>query len=156
MALYFAFGSNMDDEQMARRCPGTTSGGMATLLEHRLVFRGPSKNRGGGVASVDPAPGSEVRGLLWNLSESDILTLDRREGAPHWYKRVIVSVTCRDGSSREAILYRLPGHVLEMVPTDAYYAQIAAACATLELETTSLEDARQRAAAAEAQRSGSQ
>lgn len=155
MPVYFAFGSNMDHVQMARRCPGATSLGLASLPGHRLVFRGPSQNRGGGVASVDPDPQQAVQGLLWELSEEDILTLDRREGAPHWYKRVTVSVTSADGSTRQAILYRLPDHVLEMIPTDAYYAQIAAACGTLELETAALEDARQRAADAEGQRSGS-
>ena len=152
MALYFAFGSNMDDEQMARRCPGATPATMATLLDHRLVFRGPSKNRGAGVASVDPAPGPGVRGLVWNLSEEDLLTLDRREGAPQWYKRATVSVATDDGSSQEVILYRLPRDVLEMVPTDDYYDQIAAAYLHLRLDLRPLEDALTRARHAASER----
>jgi hypothetical protein len=125
---------------------------MATLRDHRLVFRGPSKNRGGGVASVDPSPGREVRGLLWNLSGADLVTLDRLEGAPQWYKRVTVSVTQDDGSSQEVILYRLPSDVLEMVPTDDYYDQIAAACLHLRLDVGPLEDALNRAHRAASER----
>ena len=154
MPVYFAFGSNMDATQMARRCPGARPLDQATLLRHRLVFRGPSRNRGGGVASVDPADHQEVRGLLWEITDDDLRTLDRVEGAPQWYKRASVVVDLDDGTRREAILYRLPEHVLEMTPTDAYYDQIAAACATLGLDSGSLEDARLRAEAASAQRSG--
>ncbi len=40
MPCYFAFGSNMDVAQMARRCPGAQAMGRATLTDHRLVFRG--------------------------------------------------------------------------------------------------------------------
>lgn len=144
MVFYFAFGSNMDDEQMARRCPNATPSSMATLQGHRLVFRGPSQSRGGGVASVDSAPERQVRGLLWRLSEADLLTLDRLEGAPQWYKRSTALVTTSDGP-REAILYRLPSEVLEMVPTDDYYDQIAAACLHLDLDLAPLEDALARA-----------
>lgn len=154
MPLYFAFGSNMDDAQMARRCPGATAVTMATLPDHRLAFRGPSKNRGGGVASIDPAPGRSVRGLLWNLSEEDVLTLDRMEGAPQWYKRVSLSVTTDEGLMEEVILYRLPRDVLEMVPTDDYYDQIAAACSHLDLDLSPLQDALARAHRAAAEREG--
>ena len=155
MPVYFAFGSNMDDEQMARRCPGSSSIALATLPEHRLVFRGPSQNRGAGVASVDPAPQQEVVGLLWELSEADIVTLDRLEGAPHWYKRVTADVVLGDGATLEAILYRLPTEVLEMAPTDDYYDQIAAASLHLELELSSLEDALARSQRAEQARDNS-
>ena len=156
MAVYFAFGSNMDAVQMARRCPGARPVAQASLPRHRLVFRGPSQNRGGGVASVDPDPDHQVRGLLWSVSEEDLRTLDRVEGAPQWYRREIVTVMLDDGSTCEAVLYRLPEHVLEMNPTEAYYAQIAAACSALTIDTAALEDARTRARGAESQRCGSQ
>ena len=81
MPNYFAFGSNMDEEQMAHRCPGARPLAFATLPQHRLVFRGPSRNRGGGVASVDPYDGQEVHGVVWEVTEPDLLTLDRLEGA---------------------------------------------------------------------------
>ncbi len=145
MPNYFAFGSNMDEEQMAHRCPGARPLAFATLPQHRLVFRGPSRNRGGGVASVDPYDGQEVHGVVWEVTEPDLLTLDRLEGAPQWYKRATVHVVLRDGSSTQAVLYRLPEDVLEMVPTDAYYDQIAAACHHHRLDLAGLEDALERA-----------
>ena len=149
MAIYFAFGSNMDARQMARRCPGARSLGLASLAQHRLVFRGPSKNRGGGVASVDPWSEGSVEGLLWEISAQDIQTLDRVEGAPHWYERVEVEVVSSGGTKEAALLYRLPTSVTEMEPTDAYYAQIVAACDSLGLDASPVADARARGRAAE-------
>jgi hypothetical protein len=154
MLPYFAFGSNMDAAQMEERCPGARSLGLAILPGHRLVFRGPSSNRGGGVGSVDPWEGGEVIGLLWEITTQDVATLDRREGAPHWYQRVPARVVQVGGASVEALLYRLPGRVTEMPPTDDYFRQILAAYATLDLALDPLEDAKRRAIDGEAQPSG--
>jgi hypothetical protein len=144
----------MDAAQMEERCPGARSLGLATLPGHRLVFRGPSQNRGGGVGSVDPWEGGEVIGLLWKITTQDVATLDRREGAPHWYQRVPARVHPEVGESLEALLYRLPNHVTEMTPTDDYFRQILAAYVTQDLDLGPLEDARRRAIDGEAQPSG--
>ena len=146
MPLYFAFGSNMDTDQMARRCPGARVSGRALLSEHRLVFRGPSKKRGGGVLSVDTNPSTTVEGLLYEVSEAHLDALDRFEGAPEWYKRVTRMVTSLDGATlKEAVIYRLPESVREMPPTTAYVAQVSAAFATLNLDHAALDDAVTRA-----------
>mgnify|MGYP006305897221 CR=1 FL=1 len=36
--LYFAYGSNMDEDQMYDRCPGATLAGMATLDEYAFII----------------------------------------------------------------------------------------------------------------------
>lgn len=146
MPLYFAFGSNMDAAQMRARCPGAAALGRATLANHRLVFRGPSQKRGGGVLSVDEAVGPHVEGVLYELSEADLSALDRFEGAPAWYKREEREVCqeAREGSV-SALIYRLPRHVQEMPPTEAYVAQVAAAFEALGLQIDALDDAVARA-----------
>ena len=115
----------MDLSQMAQRCPTATVVEVAQLRDHRLVFRGPSRKRGGGVASVDPAPGALVRGLVWRVSALDLAALDRFEGAPEWYVRAQVEVHARSGQRFGATTYRLPAAVAELMqPTPAYLAQV--------------------------------
>ena len=62
--LYFAYGSNINLQQMGYRCPGAEIFGPAVLEGYDLVFRGGSR-RGSGVATVIPKEGSQVYGLLW-------------------------------------------------------------------------------------------
>ena len=125
---YFAFGSNMDPQQMTARCPGSLSLGPAYLDDHTLIFRGPSQKRGGGVLSVDPEPGSTVSGVLYHVEVRHLEALDRFEGAPQWYVRA--QVTIRDPQSQRitATVYRLPVEVIAMAPTAAYLEQVLNAC----------------------------
>ena len=53
-ALYFAYGSNLNEEQVFRRCPGARCYGPCTLPDYRLVFDG--------VADIIPARGAAVEG----------------------------------------------------------------------------------------------
>ena len=63
--LYFAYGSNINLEQMAARCPAAQVVGPAVLDGYELLFRG--NRRGTGVATIEPLLGSQVHGLLWEL-----------------------------------------------------------------------------------------
>jgi len=77
--FYFAYGSNLDPEQMRRRCPGHAVIGMAELRDHRLTFPLTSHDWGGGVASVGVAHGSTVWGVAYDLTEADLSALDGYE-----------------------------------------------------------------------------
>lgn len=77
--LYFAFGSNLDPEQMQRRCPDSRVVGLAALRDHRLSFPLTSHDWGGGVAGVQTAHGSTVWGVLYEVTEADLASLDRYE-----------------------------------------------------------------------------
>lgn len=78
--LYFAYGSNLNPDQMRHRCPAHKVVGMAALHEHRLAFPLTSHDWGGGVAGVVPAHGSTVWGIVYELSDEDLASLDRYEG----------------------------------------------------------------------------
>ena len=127
MTLYFAFGSNLDLDQMAERCPGHRVVGYATLRDHRIIFRGPSSRRKAGVASVDPLLGAHVPGLLFEIDDAGLGVLDRLEGHPHWYRRAYVPVVGAEGDLYEALIYRRPEEVEVMAPTDDYLNQIRGA-----------------------------
>jgi gamma-glutamylcyclotransferase (GGCT)/AIG2-like uncharacterized protein YtfP len=78
--LYFAYGSNLDPDQMRDRCPAHGVAGLAVLREHRLSFPLFSERWGGGVASVQLAHGRDVWGVLFELTDGDLAALDGYEG----------------------------------------------------------------------------
>tara|TARA_B100000315_G_scaffold145541_1_gene134465 strand:- start:4347 stop:4808 length:462 start_codon:yes stop_codon:yes gene_type:complete len=87
--LYFAYGSNMDPQQMRRRCPGYRFVGIAMLADHKLAFSRRSPRRRCGVADVIPSPGDEVWGVLYHIiSRREVLALDKAEGFKMGRKRV--------------------------------------------------------------------
>ena len=96
--LYFAYGSNLDPEQMRQRCPGHRVVGLAELRDHRLTFPLTSHDWGGGVAGLAVAHGESVWGVVHELTEADLASLDRYEhfvgpGDQHnLYDRETVSV----------------------------------------------------------------
>ena len=78
--LYFAYGSNLNPEQMAQRCPGHVVVGLAALRDHKLNFPLTSHDWGGGVASVTTGHGSTVWGVVFDLTDAHFATLDSYEG----------------------------------------------------------------------------
>ena len=85
--LYFAYGSNINLDQMAYRCPGATPLMPVVLNGYELTYRG------GGVANVIPKENSTVLGLMWQLTPECEKSLDRYEGYPNFYHKTDVAVT---------------------------------------------------------------
>ena len=86
--LYFAFGSNLDLDQMRSRCPQSRPLRAVWLADHRLIFCGVSQRWGGcGVASIVPALGMRVFGRLYRLTVEDAALLDGFENVPQTYVR---------------------------------------------------------------------
>lgn len=77
--LYFAYGSNMDIQQMRMRCPGAEVVGIGVLVDQALCFSRHSVSRDCGVASITPRPGGEVLGVVYRLSAGDLARLDSYE-----------------------------------------------------------------------------
>lgn len=71
---YFAYGSNMNLEQMKYRCPVMEVVENVRLEDYRLAFRG--RAPGNGVATVLPEKGSYVEGVLWKITEACEKSLD--------------------------------------------------------------------------------
>lgn len=117
--LYFAYGSNINLDQMAYRCPDAEVVGPVTLEGWELLFRG------SGVATIGQKDGSTVHGLLWQLTPDCERSLDHYEGYPHLYGKE--PVTVRDAQGQELTVmayimterYRTPA-----VPPTPYYEGI--------------------------------
>lgn len=103
--LYFAYGSNLNPEQMRRRCPDSQFIDVAILRDFHLAFAGHSKRWGGGVATVLEAPEGQVEGIVWSISDRDLESLDRCEGYPYSYDRSSFEVHLTSGEVRSAVVY---------------------------------------------------
>ncbi len=98
---YIAYGSNMNLEQMERRCPGARVTGKGWLRDYRLFFAGRSE---AAVASVEPAEGHAVPVVLWEITPRDERALDRYEGYPWFYGKQDLTVEV-DGEQVSAMVY---------------------------------------------------
>ena len=97
---YFAYGSNMDVQQMAERCSDAVVVGTACLPGHRFLINTH------GVATVVPSQGEAVHGVLWAISKADEASLDHYEGvAAGFYRKVITGVRLDNGSAADALIY---------------------------------------------------
>ena len=114
--LYLAYGSNMNQAQMAYRCPTAEVVGTSELKGYELLFRGAHR---GAVATVEPKEGSAVPVLLWKIRKSDEEALDSYEGYPRLYGKQMLQVEL-DGKEVSAMGYIMtPGHALG-VPSEGY------------------------------------
>lgn len=96
--LYFAYGSNLCVQQMARRCPDAVSPRLATLPDHDWLIN----ERG--VATIEPFSGSQVHGVIWDVSDRDLAILDSAEGVPVRYRRDRMTVDT-DGGPLQVWVY---------------------------------------------------
>ena len=103
MALYAAYGSNMDPAQMADRCPHSPLTGTGWLDGWRLTFGGEDIGWEGALATVvedAEDPGARVFVVLYEISEGDEQLLDRWDGATlGYYSKLRVRVGTRDGDA---------------------------------------------------------
>jgi hypothetical protein len=87
MTLHFAYGSNMSRKGMEARCPDAEAAGLAILEDYRFIIMTD------GYASVEPARGQDVYGVLWRLSPRDLSTLNAYEGLQAGlYRRAMLPV----------------------------------------------------------------
>lgn len=117
--LYFAYGSNLDCEQMARRCPEAEPVRAAQLRDWRLVFRG--------VADIEPAARRTVHGGLWRITPRCEASLDLYEGVRSGlYLKRLVTVRTGRSSEVEALVYVMgqPERRGYAMPPEGYLAGI--------------------------------
>lgn len=95
-ALYFAYGANMDADELTRRVGPVEKVGIGHLEDHRLVFDRHGRLWQGGVSSVVESPGERVHGVVWRLTGPALKALDAIEG-PTAYARLTKVVVSQTG-----------------------------------------------------------
>ena len=98
MALYAAYGSNMDSAQMAERCPHSPQHGTGWLEGWRLTFGGEDLGWEGALATVVEDGAERVFVVLYDVAEFDEAELDRWDGLTlGYYRKIRVRVQTLDG-----------------------------------------------------------
>lgn len=125
---YFAYGSNMNLNQMAFRCPDAEVVEPVRLEGYCLAFR--MSGGGNGVATILPKEGSSLEGVLWRISKRDEQRLDRYEGFPYLYGKEAVTVITLDGVRREIMAYTMnsPFKDVPALPSSSYLEVILCGC----------------------------
>ena len=126
--LYFAYGSNMNLDQMEYQCPDASVIGNVHLDGYRLAFRG--NDSGYGVATILPQAGSQVEGVMWRVTGQDERSLDCYEGYPRLYGKETIRVQDRQGHSYEVMVYTMqpPYKECPATPSPSYLQGILEGC----------------------------
>jgi hypothetical protein len=98
MALYAAYGSNMDPAQMRLRAPHSPVYGTGWLEGWRLSFGGEDMGWEGALSTIVEQPTSRVYVMLYDVDRFDAERLDAWEGVEtQLYTRIRVRVSTLDG-----------------------------------------------------------
>lgn len=118
---YFAYGSNMDEKQMRKRCADFALIGPALLKNYRIAFTIFSPRRKCGCADIVPSAGSVAPGLLYKIREKDIENFDLFENVKeHMYRRITVSVVGNDGAVFPCETYEVVHKKEGLLPSKEY------------------------------------
>lgn len=110
MALYAAYASNLDPEQMLERCPHSPLSDTGWIKGWRLTFGGEDLGWEGALAAIVPDPASSVFAALYDVTAYDEARLDSWEGADlDLYRKIRLRVHTLDGD-RLAWVYVLNGY----------------------------------------------
>ena len=83
--IYIAYGSNLNKEQMAYRCPTARFLGTGVIEDYELQFEGSLHSA---FATIAPKEGAQVPVGLWEIQSRDEKRLDLYEGYPkHYFKQ---------------------------------------------------------------------
>ena len=99
VTLHFAYGANMSRAVMRKHAPWAQPLGAAELPGHRFVIAAC------GYASVEPARGEAVHGVLWRLTPRDVTRLDAWENVAGGLYRAATLPVRIAGRRRPALVY---------------------------------------------------
>lgn len=133
---YAAYGSNLLFSQIAERCPRNDLITSGRILDYRLDFAR--------VATITSDNDSTVPVGIYKLSQSDIETLDRREGLGRVYDRYLITPITDDGRAIRCFTYIKRDGGLQP-PTDDYFAKLLHGYRDWHFDDRRLRHARARA-----------
>jgi gamma-glutamylcyclotransferase len=121
--LYFAYGSNMDEELIKERCDNAKFLSIAYLPEYRLGFTQYYEPSGGGVADIIESPNNKVWGKVYELPLEDLHRLDFYEGHPTDYRRTQHYVITPQGEFLHAWIYSVVDKEEDFIPPSKRYME---------------------------------
>ena len=112
--LYISYGSNMNLEQMAYRCPNSKVVCNGELHGWKLVFNVHADVIKGNKNDIVPV-------VVWNIDSRDWHRLDMYEGYPSYYVKETVNVILDNGKEEEAIVYVMADNRKGICPPASSY-----------------------------------
>ena len=116
MVKYFAYGSNLNLDQMQYRCPDHQFLGPMYLNNYRIQFRGP--------LDIEPSFNDLVIGAVFKVSQDDMRNLDRYEGFPRLYTKFRTWVYDLNGHKHMAWVYSMVNKDRRNPPSTAYFGNV--------------------------------
>jgi gamma-glutamylcyclotransferase (GGCT)/AIG2-like uncharacterized protein YtfP len=120
--FYFGYGMNTNIGGMRKRCPAAISMGSSVLYDHDFRFAYH--------ADVVPCGGHKVAGVLWEITDQCLASLDRLESchvnpdgsfaATSYYARKIVPILYCGAYYDAWVYYMMPGNI-EHPPGQSYW-----------------------------------
>ena len=108
--FYFAYGSNMNHEDMKIRCADSIYLGRGILKGYKFVYDGYSNSDENAVADIIKCENSVVYGGIFKITQKDLQMLDVYEGYPKFYKRIILPIENEDNKILLAHVYYRDGY----------------------------------------------
>jgi len=127
--LIFAYGSTMNQQDLQAYCHEKNLSSFswkkianAFLENFTLTWNVYSQRRAGGVLNVTEKEQEQVWGVVLEIDEKDLRTLDKKEGHPNHYNRTRLNVQTETGQTYEVETYIAPQdpRTLYFLPTKAY------------------------------------
>ena len=103
--FYFAYGANLNIENMRHRCPNARRIVKFQMPNYKLVFKG--------VADIEYSYGDSVEGVIWDITDKCEKALDIFEGYPFLYRKEYFTVKLYDklaedfGDTAEIMFYAM-------------------------------------------------
>ena len=146
--LYIAYGSNLNKEQMARRCPTARYVGTGMVEGYELKFKGRPE---GAYATIDPKKGGTVPVAIWEIQPYDEFRLHQYEGYPNHYftKNIPVKIGNHEVTG---MVYIMNLRAQANLPSDKYYDTVEQGYKDCDLDIAYLEAAKERSKAEMAER----
>lgn len=135
--LYIAYGSNMDESQMAFRCHGAKLKGVSEIEGYRLIFKG---SKTGAYATIEKEEGHKVPVVVWEIEPTDEHSLDRYEGFPTFYYKEWIELNI-DGEKIQGMVYMMDQDRKLGQPSYHYYKTLEDAYERFGFDKTILEKA---------------
>jgi hypothetical protein len=141
--LFFAYGSNMNQEQIKARCQKPEVLTIARLSDHAMAFFDCSKIWDGGQETLVGRVGEDLWGVVYKLSFSDGERLDAwqdvRLNGTGPYFHYPTEVTAPDGSVYPVFLYKKDILGEPQMPSEEYLAHILSGAVSLGLPEAYIE-----------------
>ena len=146
--LYIAYGSNLNQGQMAWRCPTARYVGTGMIEGYELKFKG---RPNGAYATIDPKKGGTVPVAIWEIQPYDEFRLNQYEGYPNNYftKNIPVKIGNQEVTG---MVYIMNLRAQANLPSDKYYDTVEQGYKDCGLDTAYLEAAKERSKAEMAER----